>query len=88
MVERLLFTREERVRGGRVAGELVRDRYGKAHFRKLGKRSAAVRRGKFMGIPLVCLSGERRIDTARRYGIHLRTLYHMLRRQGPRGRRP
>jgi DNA invertase Pin-like site-specific DNA recombinase len=75
------FTHEEMVKGGRRAGLLVRDRYGKTHFRELGKRSAAVRRGRLMHIPLVVLVGETRRETARRYGIHLRTLYYVLRRQ-------
>jgi hypothetical protein len=75
------ITREESVRGGQAAGAIVRERYGKIHFRRLGQRSAAKRRGMISFIPVVCLPGERRRDTAKRYGIHLRTLYYLLRKQ-------
>jgi hypothetical protein len=79
------FTHEESVKGARMAGLLVRDCYGKRHFIELGKRSAAVRRGRFVRIPLVCLPGESRRETAKRYGIHLRTLYYALRKGWARG---
>jgi hypothetical protein len=79
------FTHEECVRGGRAGGELVRDRYGRAYYQKLGKRSAKKRAARFVRIPIVVFPGEHREDTARRYGVHVRTLQVWLQREVSRG---
>ena len=81
MGENPFFTREECVRGGRACGAAIRDRYGKDYFRVLGRRSADKRRVRFSPIPLVILPNETRNEAARRYGIHRRTLYTLLRNQ-------